>query len=290
MTFKSLAAGAAFMALAAAAAPAGAVVISNGAYSVGVNDYGQLAHSTDNGATGVGFRRDSDGVDVIFPGGVRDTWGVNGDFADGDGGSQTNSGLLTTSLTSTATSAVSIVTTADFSVSQSFSFVADNILAVRVALTNISGGDQGAVFQRLADFDVDPAADETVTDPYGNTAENTGFGYDDASTLNPWNFPVCSGCSESYDAGAGFRVNLGTLTSGSTRYFTYFYGLGGGTAELASQMQAAGAKDILVVTGADGSLSAAMGLAVPEPSTWAMMLMGFFGLGAMLRRRQAALA
>jgi hypothetical protein len=30
--------------------------------------------------------------------------------------------------------------------------------------------------------------------------------------------------------------------------------------------------------------------AVPEPATWAMMLFGFFGLGAMARRRRPALA
>jgi hypothetical protein len=31
-------------------------------------------------------------------------------------------------------------------------------------------------------------------------------------------------------------------------------------------------------------------LGVPEPATWTIMLTGFFGLGAMLRRRQAAVA
>jgi hypothetical protein len=31
-----------------------------------------------------------------------------------------------------------------------------------------------------------------------------------------------------------------------------------------------------------------IGFAVPEPATWAMMLIGFFGLGAALRRRRAA--
>ncbi|THD59164.1 MAG: PEP-CTERM sorting domain-containing protein [Phenylobacterium sp.] len=30
--------------------------------------------------------------------------------------------------------------------------------------------------------------------------------------------------------------------------------------------------------------------AVPEPATWALMLTGFFGVGGMLRRRQAAAA
>lgn len=288
MKFKSLVTGAAFAVLAAAAAaPAGAVVISSGAYSVGINDYGQLLSQDDNGAD-VGFRRNADGAEVIYAGAPRDSWGVNGAYADEVGGS--SDGLLTSSLSSTASTAVSTVTTADFSVVQSFSFVSENILAINVALTNISGGDLAAVFQRLADFDVDPDGNETVIDPFGNTAENTSFGFEDASTLNPWYFPLCSGCSANYDAGAGFRANLGNLAAGQTSYFTYFYGLGAGSDDLAVQMQAAGAKDILVVTGQDGTLSAAMGLAVPEPSTWAMMLLGFFGLGAMLRRREAALA
>jgi len=288
MNFKSLVTGAAFVALAAAAAtPAGAVVITNGAYSVGINDYGQLLSQDDSGAD-VGFRRNSDGAEVIYAGAPRDTWGVGGAYAD-----ELNSGsdgLLTSSLSSTASTALSTVTTADFSVVQAFSFVSENILAINVSLTNISGGDLAAVFQRLADFDADPDSNETVIDPFGNTAENTGFGFDDASTLNPWSFPLCYACSESYDAGAGLRANLGTLGAGQTTYFTYYYGLGAGSDDLAVQMQAAGAKDILMVTGADGTLSAAMGLAVPEPSTWAMMLLGFFGLGSMVRRRRAALA
>jgi hypothetical protein len=288
MNFKSLVTGAAFAVLAtAAAAPAGAVVISNGAYSVGINQYGQLLSQDDSGAD-VGFRRNSDGAEVIYAGAPRESWGVNGAYADDVGG--TSDGLLTSSLSSTATTALSTVTTADFSVVQSFSFVSENILAINVSLTNISGGDLAAVFQRLADFDADPNSDETVIDPFGNTAENTSLGFDDASTLNPWAFPLCYACSASYDAGAGFRANLGNLAAGQTTYFTYFYGVGAGSDDLAVQMQAAGAKDILVVTGQDGTLSAAMGLAVPEPSTWAMMLLGFFGLGSMVRRRKAALA
>jgi hypothetical protein len=30
-------------------------------------------------------------------------------------------------------------------------------------------------------------------------------------------------------------------------------------------------------------------LGVPEPATWAMLILGFFGLGTLLRRRRAAL-
>jgi hypothetical protein len=40
-------------------------------------------------------------------------------------------------------------------------------------------------------------------------------------------------------------------------------------------------------THTDGSFSTAAG-AVPEPSTWAMLLMGFIGLGVMARRRAGA--
>lgn len=288
MTFKGLVAGAASLALmAAVAAPAGAVVISNTGYSVGVNEYGQLLHTNDDGS-GVGFRRNADGAEVIYSGGVRETWGVSGAFADEIGGY--SDGLLSATLDFTADSAVSTVTTADFSVVQSFSFVSDNILAIKVALTNISGSGVDAIFQRLVDFDVDPISDETVIDPFGNTVENTGYGYDEASTSNPWAFALCSLCSEQYDAGAGFRLNFGALAKDQTRYFTYYYGLGGGSDALAAEMQAVGVKNMLVVTGADGTLSAAMGVAVPEPATWAMMIMGFFGLGSVLRRRQGALA
>jgi hypothetical protein len=266
------------------------VVISNGAYSVGISEYGQLLSQDQNGAN-VGFRRNSDGAEVIYAGAPRDSWGVNGAYADEQNSG--NEGLATFSLSSTPTSALSTVTTADFSVAQSFGFVSENILAIDVSLTNISGGDLAAVFQRLADFDTDPDSNETVIDPYGNTAENTSFGFDDASTLNPWAFPLCFACSGDYDAGAGFRVNLASLGAGQTSHFTYYYGLGAGADDLAAQMKAVGAKNILVVTGADGALSAAMGLtgpAVPEPATWAMMILGFFGLGATLRRRKAALA
>jgi hypothetical protein len=37
-----------------------------------------------------------------------------------------------------------------------------------------------------------------------------------------------------------------------------------------------------------GSFSASLAPAVPEPSTWAMMVLGFFGLGFMTYRRKRA--
>jgi hypothetical protein len=289
MKFRSLVAGAALAALAAAAVagPAGAVVISNGAYSVGINEYGQLYD-----ASGVGFRRESDGVDVMATYSQRDSWGVNGHYADE--GFYSNNGVTAGAFSSTADSAVANVTTdGGFSVTQSFSFVAPNILAIETDLTNISGGDLSAQFQRLAEFHVDLGGAapliEYETNPYSTGLQTTYVGFDDPSTAGAWDFPCCS--ADPYDGGAGFRLNLGAIAAGATRSFTFYYGLG--DTGLAGQFAASGATDVMLVANADGSLAGGMGVAIapiPEPTTWAMMILGFFGLGSMLRRRKAALA
>lgn len=297
MTFKSFVAGAALATLlSAAAGSAGAVVITNGVISAGVNTYGQLI-STDEFGVSTGLKY-NDGPDVIYGGGPRDSWGANNAFADEEGGFSAGFDPANASLSGvTASSATSTVLTDDgLQVAQVFSFAADNILAIDVTLTNTTGDALSTLFQRLADFDVDPDSNETVFDPYGNTVENTYVGFFDASVYSPWDPFGCyaAGCSIDYDAGAGFRFDLGSLGAGQSLSVRYFYGIGGDPGALAAQMNALGVTNMLVATGADRTLSAAMGVigpaAVPEPATWAMMLVGFFGLGAMLRRRGAALA
>lgn len=284
MSFKGLVAGAALAALGtvAFAGSAGAAVITNGTISVGINDYGQLYD-----ASGVGFRRDSDGVDMIATDAQRDSWGVNGDYADD--GFYGLSGVTAGAFSSTADSAVASVTTdSGFSVTQTFSFVAPNILAIETDLTNITGGDLLAVFQRLAEFHIDRPGEEYETNPYSTGIQTTIVGFDDASTSGDWFFPCCQ--ADPYDGGAGFRLNLGTLAAGATKSFTFYYGLG--DASVADQLQAAGASDVMMVSNQSGSLAGGLGVtvAVPEPSTWAMMILGVFGLGSVIRRRKAALA
>jgi len=287
MNFRGLMAGAALAALGVVAAgPAGAVVIGNGTVSVGINEYGQLYDA----AAGVGFKRDSDGVDVMAAFAPRDSWGVNGSYAD-DG----NYGLTPDVATAvgpapTADSAVINTTVDGFAVSQSFSFVADNILAIDIELTNVSGGDLASVlFQRLAEFHADQSGngDEYETNPYSTGVETTFWGFDSPLTSDVW-FNCCQ--ADAFDGGAGLRLNLGAMAAGATRSFTFYYGLG--DSGLAEQLKAAGATDVMLVANGDGSLAGGMGvaLAVPEPATWAMMILGFFGLGAMVRRRKAALA
>ena len=89
--------------------------------------------------------------------------------------------------------------------------------------------------------------------------------------------------------------------------FSYFYGLntiGGSLDTLVAQGQAAGATYIIGTQSSDngdypllGVNSAILGVSdvlktggVPEPATWAMMLMGFFGLGSVVRRRRVLTA
>lgn len=281
MSFKGLIAGAALAALGlAAAGPAGAVVISNGTISVGVSEYGQLYD-----ASGVGFSNGS--VDMIATDGQRDSWGVNGDYADD--GFYGLSGVTAGAFSSTADSAVANVTTdSGFGVKQTFSFVAPNILAVETDLTNLSGADAAVLFQRLAELHIDRAGVEYETNPYSTGVQTTIVGFDSASTADDWFFPCCQ--ADAYDGGAGFRLNLGTLAAGATRTFTFYYGLG--DSSVADQLKAAGATDVMMVANESGSLAGGLGvaMAVPEPATWAMMILGFFGLGSMVRRRKAALA
>lgn len=295
MTFKSLLAGAALATLlSATAGSAGAVVITNGVISAGVNAYGQLI-STDEFGVSTGLQYNG-GPDVIVGGAPRDSWGANNAFADEEGGFSAGFDPANASLSEvTANSATSTVLTDDgLSIVQAFSFAADNILAIDVTLTNTTGDALSTLFQRLADFDVDPDSNETVFDPYGNTVENTYVGFLDASVYTPWDFGCYGGCNIDYDAGAGFRFDFGSLGAGQSRTVRYYYGVGGAPGDLATQMNALGVTNMLVATGADRTLSAAMGVvgpaAVPEPATWAMMLLGFFGLGSVLRRRGAVLA
>lgn len=298
MKFKSLAAGAALAALvsAAVAGPAGAVVISNGQFSVGINEYGQLYDS----AAGVGFRREADGIDVISPGIAREAWGLNADYADDQ--FYGVSGVTAGSFDFTADSAlVSVLTDGGFLVTQSFAFVAPNVLGIVTEITNTTGGDLSALFQRVADFDasaLEPETD-TVSGVYGPGGFESGFfGFEDPSPLSGAFLGPCdSGCNETGDNGAAIRLDLGVLSAGQSRSFTYFYGLGAvgqSRDDLIAQTLGAGAGNVLAAVSQDGSVSATMGAAmsaaVPEPATWAMMLLGFFGLGSMLRRRQAALA
>jgi hypothetical protein len=291
MKFKHLAASAVLAAVTTVAAQASAAVISNGTLSVGVNAYGQLY----DGDAGVGLRRESDGRDVISPGTPRDSWGLGANYADDQ--FYGVSGVSIVDFESDANSALVTTLTDDgFLVEQYFSFVSSDVLAVRTKLTNTNAFSLGATFQRVVDFDVSSDFDDTVTGLYGPGAPgrrgSTISGFEDPSTTSPFNFN-CVNCNETGDLGAGLRIRLRPLAAGDTSVFTYYYGLGGEGQSLAgvvNDTRNAGAQRLLALTASDGGGTATLGVTVPEPGTWALMLMGFFGLGSALRRRRPATA
>lgn len=291
MRFKSLFAGAAAAALVSvvAASPAAAVVISNGQYSVGVSELGQLYDASTN----TGFQR-ADGYKFMGDT-VRDSWGVNGDYAD-DYGLYGVNNVLGVDFNSTANTALSVTRTTNFEVSQSFSFVAGNVLAIETTLTNISGGDLSGIFQRVAEFDVDPADAPAMEWPnqFGSFFSNTIWGFDAADTNEPWYSECCATSYDPEDYGAGLRINFTNLANLGAFKFTYYYAFGSeGASVVENDLLAAGAQGGISLEHMDG-LAGGMGVSipgvVPEPSTWALMIGGFGLAGATLRRRRLAQA
>ena len=81
-----------------------------------------------------------------------------------------------------------------------------------------------------------------------------------------------------YAANLGFLNFIGAIDTSSTFSKVTFYGDGFGEYLVAGGTIRYATLDIGSVGG------------VPEPATWAMMIIGFGGAGAMLRRRRGALS
>jgi hypothetical protein len=300
MSFKLFACAAVAVASIAVAGQASAqatITDAGGGYSVGVSASGALY----NGNDGTGFRRLSDGYDPIQPGIPRDSWGLSagGSAAWSDPEHIGDSGLLSGGLVAGPNSAVgTAVTDFGFTVAQSYSFIDGNILRIDTSVTNDNADAVADVlFQRNVDWDFD--ASDVVFGPSGASylvVDSSYYGFEDPNASSPYGFSCFLGCNAGPDdLGGGIKINLGNLLGGATRKFTYFYGISAGgqtPANLIAQGHAAGAQYIIAGrSGDDGANSAFIGVAsVPEPATWAMLILGFFGLGAMLRRRRALAA
>jgi hypothetical protein len=89
--------------------------------------------------------------------------------------------------------------------------------------------------------------------------------------------------------GGGFNLNLGS--GGPLQFFNV---LGGSTPDFTSGITAGSFLTNIVIadnTNGDSVGSASVVItAVPEPSTWAMMLLGFFGVGFVAYRRRTSAA
>ena len=309
---KSVLFAAAAVAAATVAVQAHAQVIadSSGQYAAGIGSNGELYDA----GSGVGFVRFIDGFDPLSPGTPRDSWSLATSLsvAYADGQYFGVQGLTTSVVAGANTATATSLTDSGFSVTQAYSFVGDgNILRIDTTVTNLSDYTQHALFGRDVDWDVAPTSlSENTVGPFGTNPfviDASYLGFEDPSADVPYAFSCSGGCNELGDVGAGIKLDLGWFGVGSYSTFTYYYGLSGlgsNLDALVSQGQAAGATYILGTQSSEadpypalGANAAILGVgnvvhvgAVPEPATWGLMLAGFFGLGAALRRRRAAAA
>jgi hypothetical protein len=295
MNFKTVLLGATVAALASTAivGAAAAQTITSGAYTAGINAYGEVY----NGSVGVGLSRP--GYDPIAPGSPRDSWGITGG-AWADEFDFGNNGIASSSTAYGANTAVTTtMTTAGFKVVQHFT-LNNNILTDKTTVTNLTGADAGLLFQRDVDWDISPTEFSEDSSSHGASAkvdESSYYGFENPNVSVPYAFSCFPTCSAGPgDLGGGIRANLGILANGASTSFNFYYGINSldeSPNGLLAQTKGAGASYVILGQSSNEGFrnSATLGFgAVPEPATWAMMLMGFFGLGSVVRKRRSAVA
>lgn len=255
------------------------------AYSVGIDDSGALY----DGATGVGFLRQSDGYDPILPKIPRDSWSVftGGRTYDADPNFlYRNEGITTHTAVATAGGAATITDLSDGSgtVTQTLGFIAPNVLRIEVTVTNL-GTPSDFRYRRDVDWDIDPTEQQEIVDvPSGapaNVEETSYYGFEDPTA--PFT-ATGTGTHGPGDYGGGITVDLGTLGTGASATVGFYYAisaLGQSPADLRSELDALGVGYSIVGYASDGDLgtsshSAALGLAapVPEPASFGVLVLG----------------
>ena len=157
-------------------------------------------------------------------------------------------------------------TTKDFTYSDSGSTVATGSFSYATGDTGVLGyGDLSAFSVTVNSVTYDLAEVNTLTD-------YVYFGYDTASNTFVTNPNTCG------FAGCGFQSSLSAINS-SGNYGFFFNPVPGEYSEYSSP-----------ITGSIDGLKISNG-GVPEPASWALMLLGVGGVGAVLRtRRRKAVA
>ena len=251
-------------------------------------------------------------------------WGVAGQGTSITGYANNSAGtanLTVDSFTSTASTATSSVhlTSGELSVVHDFKPSSSSFLyQVDVTITNTSGADMtgSLLYRRTMDWDIEPTAFSEYSTIQGTAgATNVLAANDDGfCSSNP-----LAGCapiiasgdfvdSGPYDHGANFDFIFDALKKGESRTLTIFYGAAPTESAALSALSSVGAEIysfgeannnknggngttfIFGFKGVGGTVVPG-GPGVPEPATWAMMIMGFGAIGMTLRsKRRRALA
>jgi hypothetical protein len=283
---------------------AGVITDPSGQFSVGIGANGELYDSISD----IGFRRNSDGYDPLQPGVPRDSWGlhVSGGVAFADQSDFGTQNITGQSFSFSAHSASSLTTTnLGYSVLQQYSFVRPNVLDITITVKNGIYSPASVFFGRNVDWDISPTTfSENTFGPFtapfgaGGVIDSTYDGFKYPDPLYPNSHSCLNGCNFIGDFGSGISVELnsGNFALLGQDTFHYYYGIsdvGQDVNSLIGEGFSVGSGYIIATQSSEngrwrniGQNSAFMGVYLPEPSTWTMMLVGFAGLGLALRSRR----
>jgi hypothetical protein len=168
-------------------------------------------------------------------------------------------------------------------------------LATACAAALMAGSAQAATYVDWGD----PGPDGAFTGTFGNT-DITGDA--DGNFTDVFDFTLPTGISSftvssTFSDDASNDVNFDSITFNGTDFQIGTTGQNEFRFLNDVDLQAGGMQHLIVsgFTGGNGSYSGVISFtpsagAVPEPAAWALMIVGFAGAGAALRRRKVALA
>lgn len=299
---------------------------SNDKVRIGINDTGDLNAGTPLSGlaynfTGQGGR--SGYQDALTPGCDCEAWGVAANGQEGQIGRTTGTNNITflSAVTGAGsyTSVTGLASLSGLTVTQTFSeavTTATGALFVnKVTIRNNTDATMTDVrYARAMDWDVPPTEyNEHSTFKGVSTTKSllhaTDDGFADALPISGMSNsgiigPIDSdGSTGPADHGAFFIFGFGDLAANSDYTFNIYYGAGADQADaltllsnVSPELYNLGQSDdggtaatglptyIFAFSGVGGSVVVPT---VPEPSTWALMLVGFGGIAAMMRRRRS---
>lgn len=313
-----------------AMAHAGAL-IDNGTIQLGVDTRGQLNISTPSNpsATGLlvtGLRDKATKLEATADGCLCEGWGVavQGTGITGYANNSTGTANLTvdsfTSTASTATSSVHL-TSGELSVVTAFAPSASAFLyQADVTITNLTGADMtgSLLYRRTMDWDIEPTAFSEFSTIQGtalatNVLHANDNGFCDSNPLAGCSQILATGDfvdSGPTDHGANFDFIFSPLKLGESRTLRIFYGSAPDEKTALNALSSVGAEVysfgqnsrdktggngqtfIFGFEGVGGVIVPPGDGGVPEPATWALMILGMGAVGGMLRnqRRRALVA